>query len=195
METRQKSSEVLVERLLPTVNHSPEDRATAWGEWYSNVGAASVRAFVRVKNNSPVPDDDIVQEAMVTAYEQVEVGKYMPRAGIPFTAYVKGIARNKIREAQRHARRFIHLEDSPMVIPESKTPALETIIEHRERIIALSNGLSDLPPLRRQVLEGYLWGHSTEEIAQAVEISNEAVRQHKSRALRSLREMQPLYQD
>jgi hypothetical protein len=91
----------LVERLLPHVNADPADRATAWAEWYATVGAPSVLAFVRVQNDTSAPDDDILQDAIVTAYEEVERGRYEPRAGIPFTAYVKGIARNKIREARR----------------------------------------------------------------------------------------------
>lgn len=192
MEMRQTSSdqsypnEDLVERLLPTINRNPEDRAMAWEVWYLSVGVASVSAFVRLKNDTTVPDDDIVQEAIVTAYEQVEDGHYTPRAGIPFTAYVKGIARNKIREARRHTRRVIPLDESPPAILESKRPGLETIVEHRERLTALHDSLAQLPPLRRQVFERYLRGHSTAEIAQATAMSQAAVRQHKSRALRGL---------
>ncbi len=198
METRQLSAdtsypaekncpnEVLVERLLPTLNRNPEDRAMAWETWYLSVGVTSVSAFVRLKNDTAVPDDDIVQEAIVTAYEQVEDGRYMPRAGIPFTAYVKGIARNKIREARRRTRRFIPLDDAPAATLESERPGLETIVERRERLTILGDCLTQLPPLRRQVFEGYLQGHSTDEIAQAVAMSEAAVRQHKSRAMRNL---------
>jgi len=53
----------------------------------------------------------------------------------------------------------------------------------------LRAGLAQLPGLRRQVLLGYLEGQSTEEIAATLNMTEEAVRQHKSRALRSLREM------
>jgi RNA polymerase sigma factor (sigma-70 family) len=190
------SNEVLVERLLPAVNHNPADRAIAWEEWYRNVGAASVMAFVRIKNHTSVPDDDIVQEAIVTAYEQVEDGRYKPRAGIPLTAYVKGIARNKIREAHRRTHRLTPLDDIPPATLERQrlgaeiSHPLETIVERRERLMVLNNRLAQLPPLRRQVIERYLRGHGTAEIAQAIEMSQAAVRQHKSRALRSLREPQ-----
>ena len=49
--------------------------------------------------------------------------------------------------------------------------------------------MSRLTPCRRQVLEGYLQGRSTTEIAEALGMSEDAVRQHKSRGLRSLRQM------
>ncbi|HNT73390.1 MAG TPA: sigma-70 family RNA polymerase sigma factor [Anaerolineae bacterium] len=189
METRHKSNEVLVERLLPHANADPADRATAWEEWYATVGAPSVLAFVRVQNDTSAPDDDILQDAIVTAYEEVERGRYEPRAGIPFTAYVKGIARNKIREARRRTWRFTSIEETPPFLLESSAPHLERAVEQHEQLTLLRAGLAQLPGLRRQVLLGYLDGHSTEEIAATLNMTEEAVRQHKSRALRSLREM------
>ena len=113
METRQKSNEVLVERLLPALHCNSQDRAMAWEEWYASVGVSSVLAFVRVTNDTATPDDDLVHDAIATAYEQVECGRYEPRLDIPFTAYVKGIARNKIREARRRSWRYVALDDAP----------------------------------------------------------------------------------
>ena len=188
METRQKSNEVLVERLLPHTNGDPADRATAWEEWYANVGAPSVLAFVRIQNDTPVPDADILQEAIVTAYEEVERGRYEPRIGIPFTAYVKGIARNKIREARRRTWRLTPIEEASPALLESHAPHLERAIERREQLALLRAGLAELPLCRRQVLRGYLDGQSTAEIASALGMTEEAVRQHKCRALRSLRQ-------
>ena len=74
-----------------------------------NIGAAAVLKFIRLNNYTRELDEDIFQEAMLTAYLEVERGHYIPREGIPFTAYVKGIARNKIREARRRERgRKVH---------------------------------------------------------------------------------------
>jgi DNA-directed RNA polymerase specialized sigma24 family protein len=69
---------------------------------------------------------------------------------------------------------------------------LETIVERRERQSFFLASLSKLLPCRRRVLEGYLQGHSTAEIAQALGISTELVRQHKCRGLRNLRQMAAL---
>jgi RNA polymerase sigma factor (sigma-70 family) len=169
------------------MNRNREDRAIAWEEWYATVGAASVLAFVRTKNNTTELDSDIVQEAMLTAFREVERGRYQPRAGIPFAAYVKGIARNKIREARRRTRRFVSLEDISHALLESDQPQLEAVIERQEQQAWLHVGLSRLSLCRRQVLEGYLRGHSTFEIADALGMSPESVRQHKSRGVRRLR--------
>jgi len=147
-------------------------------------------AFIRAQNNTPELDADILQEAVITAYAEVERGRYEPRDGIPFAAYVKGIARNKIREARRRARRLVPLNDVTEF--EDDRPQLEIVVERHEQRDSLRTGLSELSPDRRQVLEGYLKGHSTAEIAQALGMSEESVRQHKSRGLRSLRRMEIL---
>jgi len=193
----QESDRALVERLLPSLNDDPRDRAAAWSEWYVQMGEASVLAFVRAKNNTLEPDMDIVQEAMATAYTEVERGRYEPRVGIPFAAYVKGIAHNKIREARRRSWRYVLLDE----IPESLAVRSvlggsdmrpERIVERREERAFLHDGMSRLTPCRRQVLEGYLQGRSTTEIAEALGMSEASVRQHKSRGLRSLRQMDVL---
>ena len=190
METRYKSNEVLVERLLPHVNADPADRAVAWKAWYDEIGANSVMAFVRTKNDTPEPDADIVQEAIVTAYVEVERGRYEPRSGIPFTAYVKGIARNKIREARRRSWRLTPIDDEmPSACLESEVPRLEHTVERQERLASVRSGLLQLSSSRRQVLQCYLQGLSTSEIALALRMSEAAVRQHKCRALRELRAM------
>jgi len=191
----QLSDRTLVERLLPSQNHNPQDRADAWAEWYAQVGERAVLSFVRAKNDTTEPDMDIVQEAMTIAYVEVERGRYEPRVGIPFAAYVKGIARNKIREARRRCRRYVLVDDvseHPATRALLGGPRPEAVVVRREQSASLYAGLSRLTPCRRQVLEGYLGGRSTTEIAHTLGLSEAAVRQHKSRGLRSLREMDVL---
>src|SRR5512144_2017194 len=101
MMVQPESDGALVRRLLPSSNPDPEDRATAWAEWHRRLGGQAVLSYIRAANNTAEPDEDILQDALMTAYVEVERGRYQQRAGIPFTAYVKGIARNKIREARR----------------------------------------------------------------------------------------------
>ena len=189
MVARPESDETLEKRLLPQVNADSHDRATAWSEWYIRGGELSVLGFIKAKNDSPEADMDIFQEAMLTAFVELERGRYKPRQGIPFAAYVKGIAWNKIREARRRLRRLIPIEETPPSLLGSDDARLENMVERQEQGHALHASLMKLTACRRQVLEGYLSGASTREIAQMMGITEALVRQHKSRGLRRLREM------
>ena len=139
MNVRPESDETLVKRLLPNVNRDARDRASAWREWYTRIGEIAVLGFIRAKNDTAEQDADILQEAMLTAFLEIERGRYQPRVGIPFTAYVKGIARNKIREARRRNQRLVPLDDTPEHVLESPHPQLETVIERREARDALTS--------------------------------------------------------
>lgn len=189
MEGRRESDETLVERLLPSLNPDPADRAQAWCEWYQCVGEASVMSFIRTMNDTAEPDMDILQDAMITAYQNVERGAYVPCPQVPFTAYVKGIARNKLREARRRMQPVVAWDESLHDFFESSEHRPELWVERQEQHHALRKGLAALSQHRRTVLEHILGGHSTAEIAEALGISEDAVRQHKSRGLRNLREM------
>lgn len=186
----------LIARLLPSHNPNAGDRARAWEEWYAQVGEASVLAFIKTMNNSGEQDVDILQDAMMTAYSCVERGHYKPCGGIPFTAYVKGIARNKIREARRR-RHPRYIEETVLGLHESVESdpdkaawcVPETVVERQEEQHALQWGIGRLSHNRQQVLVHYLQGHSTPEIAAALHISEDLVRQHKSRSVRSLRRL------
>jgi RNA polymerase sigma factor (sigma-70 family) len=190
MDARPKSNEALERKLLPSISPNRADRARAWAEWQMSVGQVSLLKFIRVHNTTSEPDEDILQEAMLTAYLEVERGRYEPREGVPFTAYVKGIARNKLREARRRVRGWLPLEDG-----DSESPAgsrferpLESTVERREQDLTLRRGLAMLPGDKRQVLERYLHGESTGEIAASMAITEDLVRQHKCRGLRQLRQ-------
>jgi len=184
------TDEALVKRLLPSLNPDPADRAHAWSEWHARLGSPSVLKFIRTANNTAEPDEDILQDALLTAYLEVERGRYEQRAGIPFTAYVKGIARNKIREARRRSRRWVTLDEVVLAPAAESVPrALEHTLETREEQRALRRGLDQLPAQRRQVLQHYLRGETPTEIARQLAISEALVRQHKHRGLRRLQEM------
>lgn len=188
------TDDALVRRLLPSANPDPEDRAHAWTEWHARLGNPSVLKFIRTTNNTAEPDEDILQDAMMTAYIEVERGRYEQRAGVPFTAYVKGIARNKIREARRRSRRWAPLDEAvTAATPADAAPrALELTLEARDEQRALRQGLDQLPAQRRQVLQRYLAGDTPTEIARRLAISEALVRQHKHRGLRRLQAMNHL---
>lgn len=181
----------LVRRLLPANNPSRKERVQAWNEWQLEFGSSALRKFIRIRNYSSEADEDIFQETMVTAFQEVERGRYQPRQGVPFSAYVKGIARNKIREARRRGQRFasIALDDVAFLLADSPRYQPEVAFEIARKQSHLYSGIEKLPDNRRQVLKRIIRGEGTSEIAQAMMISEDLVRQHKSRGLRRLRQM------
>lgn len=195
MFTRPVNDEALIQRLLPASNADRGDRDGAWTEWQRSVGEPALARYVRAHNTTREADDDILQDALLTAYLGVQRGAYQPRDGVPFTAYVVGIARNKIREARRRERRLTNLDEDAEgesawenYLPpgEELQRQPERVIERREQHEQLRGGIARLPGARRQVLEQTLAGASTGEIAGQLAISEDLVRQHKCRGLRAL---------
>lgn len=191
MGSRPKSDETLVRRLHPTTSPDRFERARAWAEWQLTIGESALRKFIGLHNTSNEPDEDILQDVLLTAYIEVERGRYQPRDGVPFTAYVKGIARNKLREARRR-RWWPSLDeflDGECAALFGTTVCRQTEVdcERNERRAALRYGLSTLQGERRLVLERYLSGGTTGEIAAELSVSEAVVRQHKCRGLRHIR--------
>ncbi len=185
-----EAQEVLLQRILPGRNADRQDRARAWAEWQAGYGEPCLARYVRVHNTTLETDEDIIQDTLITAYLSVERGSFLPREGVPFSAYVIGIARNKIREARRRAHYHMDLDDEPEELERCLIGEIqrqpERAIERREQRDLLRSGLSRLPAARRQVLEHYLSGASTGEIASHLSMSEALVRQHKCRGLRAL---------
>ena len=188
MFSRPESDEALIRRLLPSTNSDRADRARAWAEWHST-GEALLHGFVRAHNTTTELDDDLIQETLLTAYLGVERGRYEPREGVPFTAYVKGIARNKIREARRRSRYLADLEEVHYKRDGELPRQPEEWLERREQHEQVRDGLKMLPDARRQVMVRFLNGESTDEIASRLAMSEALVRQHKCRALRSMQQV------
>jgi RNA polymerase sigma factor (sigma-70 family) len=182
--------------MFPEWNADRLDRERAWAEWQENVGEPLLARFVGAHNNTHEADDDIIQASLLTAYLGLENGAYQPRDGVPFAAYVVGIARNKIREARRRERHRADLNEEQEEIGFRLGGAVqrqpEHAIERREQRALLHRALSRLPDARRRVLEFYLSGASTDEIANQLSMSEALVRQHKCRGLRALqRDLRP----
>lgn len=190
MVSRPITDDVLIHRMLPEFNADEQDRKRAWNEWQVTIGEPVLYRYVRAHNNTHEADDDILQDALLTAFLGLERGLYQPRDCVPFVSYAVGIARNKIREARRRDRFRVDLDEEQ----EERVPATsetfnrqpERAIERREQRELIRSGLSGLSEARRQVLEFYLSGASTGEIADRMSISEALVRQHKCRALRTL---------
>lgn len=190
MVSRPVSDEALIRRMIPGVNPDRQDRARAWAEWQESIGEMVLVRFVRARNSTGEADDDIIQDTLFTAYLGIESGRYELQEGVPFAAYVVGIARNKIREARRRNCRYADLDEEREDLGPRPAGTIQRQPEHdlerREQRDLLRSGLSSLPAARRTVLEQYLSGASTNEIAERLSMSEALVRQHKCRGLRAL---------
>jgi RNA polymerase sigma factor (sigma-70 family) len=187
MYSRPESDEALIRRLLPSTNADRNDRAQAWAEWHS-IAESVLYSYMRAHNNTSEDDDDLVQDALLTAYLGVERGHYQPREGVSFAAYVEGIARNKIREARRRNRYTVDLDEIPYKRDGELPRQPEDWLERSEANDLVRTGLETLPGPRRQVIHRFLCGQSTEEIAAQMHMSAALVRQHKCRGLKMLKE-------
>jgi RNA polymerase sigma factor (sigma-70 family) len=174
-----------ITRLLPRINPDAQDRALAWNQWLSNGGAEPVHKFIRWSNGSGTDDDEIFQDAIITAYLKVERGEYEYR-DVPFTAFVKKIAWYKILEAARGNRSTVSLEDVAEQFDEDVGDTER--VEFWREYDALHHALRQLPPRRSRVLLLYENGYTTSEIAEQLAIKEELVRKEKSLGLRQLKE-------
>jgi RNA polymerase sigma factor (sigma-70 family) len=174
-------------RLLPCHNPDPGDRAMAWDEWITDGGAEPVRRFIRWSNGTSTDDDEILQDALITAFIKVEQGDYEFR-DVPFTAFVKKIAHYKILEAARHNPRHVPLDDVAESADDDADSSITERVEFWREYEALRCALSALPPRRSKVLLLYEHGYSTSEIAEQLRIKEDLVRKEKSLGLRQLRD-------
>jgi RNA polymerase sigma factor (sigma-70 family) len=187
MFSRPESDEALIKRLLPSTNQNQDERALAWDEWHS-LGEARLAGYIHIHNNTAETDEDLMQETLLTAYLGVERGQYQPREGVPFSAYVKGIARNKIREARRRSRPQLSLDEIYLKQESELERQPERVLEWHEQQAQVRYGLKQLSGARRQVMVRFLNGESTEAIAEQMSLSEALVRQHKCRGLRTLKQ-------
>ncbi len=131
----------------------------------------------------PALAEDVAQEAFVAAWRDLDRLRDANRVG----SWVAGIARNLAANAVRaRARRERTIADDPVV---SDVPTPEDAALAREDRELLARALTEIPETHRETLVlFYLQGHSVAEIASALEISEDRVKQRLSRARRAVRE-------
>jgi RNA polymerase sigma factor (sigma-70 family) len=131
----------------------------------------------------PALAEDVAQEAFVAAWRDLDRLRDANRVG----SWVAGIARNLAANAVRaRARRERNIADDPVV---SDVPTPEDAALAREDRELLARALTEIPETHRETLVlFYLQGQSVAEIASALEISEDLVKQRLSRARRAVRE-------
>lgn len=129
--------------------------------------------------------EDIGQEVFLSVYKSIKA--FNLRRGVPFSAWLFIVARNRcITELRKKRRAGISIEEgAESFSAREKTP--EQTASDDERRLAIYAALQQLPePYRHTILES-LRGDSPEEIARNNRISRGTVKSRLSRARQSMR--------
>ncbi|HEY4056032.1 MAG TPA: sigma-70 family RNA polymerase sigma factor [Kofleriaceae bacterium] len=132
----------------------------------------------------PAAAEDVAQEAFVEAWRALPRLRDRSNAG----SWIAGIARNLARRWHRRTARRTKREAAapPPTTPE--TP-LDVALQN-ETSIAVHDALAEIPAAHREALTlFYVHGRSVAEVAAALGVSEDVIKQRLTRARRSLRAM------
>jgi RNA polymerase sigma factor (sigma-70 family) len=181
-----ESDVALVMRLLPETNGNDGERNLAWGEVDVRY-RDQLSWFIRQWITSEAEAEEIYQDTLITAFMNVENGRYT-YTGVPFAAYLKAIARNKMLAERRRTSRWVELDEDIPSLDENTGSRPEACIESREEWEGMMSAIDELPNKMRRVILGVLDGKENDELAEEFDTTEEAIRQHKSRGIRSLQQ-------
>lgn len=131
---------------------------------------------------------DLAQEAFVTAWRKRDELRDPARAGAWLCGIVRFVARDHRRgERRRRALREQHLETSPAMPPAPVSPLERAIAREDDALVAAV--VEDLPESYREpLLLHYVAGCSVAEIAAAMALGEDAVKQRLSRGRAAMRD-------
>ena len=153
----------------------------AWRTWYDEAYAELYRYVLWRCGGLRDRTDEVVQDAWLTAVRRVRT--FDPEAG-PFSAWLRGIAANLLRNAFRRQRRRGRTE---VLGPE--IARTDGTLEQRLRAESVARALGDLPARYEAVLRAkYLEGQSVAAIAAASGDTPKAVESLLSRARQAFRD-------
>lgn len=157
----------------------------AWSVFFDRYSAWTYRFAYRHLNNNHADAEDLCSDIMITAAKSID--KYNPGKG-SIDAWLFGLARNRLSRFCR--KRKIALPLIPDVIDQSSEPETAdfTVAEGIFLKDAVNRAISCLPERQAQVLiEKYLEGYSTDELAERMGSTNKAVESLLSRARSAFR--------
>src|SRR5688572_3302296 len=149
-----ESDEVLVKRLLPETNGSPADRNVAWADLDATY-RENMRRFIRQWMASDAEVEEIYQDTLITAFMNVENGHYL-YTGVPFLAYLKAIARNKVLAERRRTGRWVELDDDLATPGGDDRYQPEGLVESREERDEVMAAIAQLSHKTQRVLIGVM---------------------------------------
>ncbi|MFA6545125.1 MAG: sigma-70 family RNA polymerase sigma factor [Limisphaerales bacterium] len=147
----------------------------------------SVRGFIASQLYHLDDVDDLAQDVFLAAFENL--GSF--RKGDDFGAWLRGIARNKVKMYFRsRVRRESAIERFRSEVSELVEADLEqaTLSVEEEQLARLLQCVSKLPDKMRRIIQGGLEGQKAQALAEAMETSVAAVYVTNHRAHKLLRE-------
>jgi RNA polymerase sigma factor (sigma-70 family) len=178
--------------LSSTTTESAAERLATLLSWWEARGERMVRKRVESKVPHHV-GDDLCQDIWIALAEAVRHGRYRLHEGKSFDAFAMRTTRNLIAdywaEVERDDRYWTSLDDddTPQRLLQDDAQNTFMMVVDREEYNAVRYALAQLPDSRRIVIERVLLGHRTWEIAQELDMTENAVRQQHRRAVVQLR--------
>lgn len=142
----------------------------------------ALRRFVGSRLRDRADGEDIVQETYLRLYAYRRT-----RTVADVGAFCFAIARNLVQDHLRRLKRMPLMGELDVETP-CPAPRADEILIHRQRVEVLTQALSVMPPLRREVfLRRRLDEQPVARIAEELELGVAAVEKHVTRALADLR--------
>ncbi len=144
---------------------------------------ATLTAYARMITGDGVKAGEIVQDAFVTAWQNI--GKFDVTRDLP--SWLRGIVRNKWRETCRRGNREISMDEETLAAMESAITEWQA--DRPEVFDRLAHCRSLLPaPLSESITVFYDEQLSTEEAAARLDINGATLRKRLERARQALRQ-------
>lgn len=148
--------------------------------------AVPIYRFCFRKVGDPDVANDLTAQIFLRALERID--RYTPRPGATFRSWLFAIARNTITDRWRRHRPTTPL-DTDLHILTDADPGPETRAVHGDELNRLLVVLDRLPASHRDIIELRLAGLTTTEVADALGMTQSAVKSAQSRAYKRLRDL------
>lgn len=148
--------------------------------------AVSIYRFCFRKVGDPDLANDLTAQIFLRAIEGLD--RYSPRPGATFRSWLFAIARNTITDRWRRHRPHASL-DPDLHILTDQDPGPEQRAVHGDELDRLLAVLHQLPASHGDIIELRLAGLTTNEVADALGMTQSAVKSAQSRAYKRLRDL------
>jgi RNA polymerase sigma-70 factor (ECF subfamily) len=148
--------------------------------------AVPIYRFCFRKVGDPDVANDLTAQIFVRAIERLD--RYRPQPGATFRSWLFAIARNTVTDRRRRHRPLAPL-DLDLHILRDDDPGPEARAVHTDELDRLLAVLDRLPASHRDIVELRLAGLTTNEVADALGLTQSAVKSAQSRAYKRLRDL------